>query len=126
MMQPRNIPGFSEVVDWPVEAVRPLRVVNAEQWRREGVPACVVVADSTDLKFIFGFDSLLGRLFYGATLESSEDAAWVRVGSPLESEIFPILEQSVADPRWPWLAKYVDRAKYWSHRSSDNAEPRPT
>ena len=113
-MQPRHIPGFAEVVDWPVRPARPLRVVDAEQWRCQGVPAWVVVADAAGVRFTFGFDSFLGRLFFGADDESSDDAAWVRVGSPLEAEIFPVLDRDAADPRWPWLGKYVERAAQWS------------
>jgi hypothetical protein len=123
-MQARNIPGFAEVVDWPVAPLLPLRVVNAEQWRSEGAPAWVVVNDSAGLQFIFGFDSLLGRLFFGAAEENSEDAAWVRPGSPLEAAIFPVLNRDSSNPQWPWLAAYVDRAAHWSHWSGD-ARPVP-
>ncbi len=109
-MQPRGIPGYAEVADWPTEPTEPLQVVEAEQLRCEGVPAWVVIADARGLRFTFGFDSFLGRLFSGATAEASEDAAWVRVGSPLEAEVYPVLERGAADPRWPWLADYVERA----------------
>ena len=114
VMQPRNIPGFPEVVEWPTRPVRPLRVINAEQWRCEGVPAWVVIADATGAEFVFGFDSLLGRLFYGATHESSDEAAWVRPASPLEADVLPFLRDQGSDPRWPWLTDYVERAVHYS------------
>lgn len=78
------------------------------------MPAWVVIVDDSGQQFLFGFDSFLGRLFYGATHESSEDAAWVRFGSTLEAEVFPILREAAAGPEWPWLARYVERAAHWA------------
>ena len=94
---------------------------NAEQWRCRGAPAWVVINDATGAQFIFGFDSSLGRLFYGATHESSDDAAWVRHGSPLEADVLSFLQKEGTDPRWPWLVDYVDRAIHYSGLSRGHA-----
>ena len=110
-MQPRNIPGFAEVVVWPVQPTRPLRIADGDVWRSGG--AYVLIAEAAGSEFPFGFDSFLGRLFYGSTDERSADAARVRVGSPLAAEVLPLLHSASFNPEWPWLADYVGRAAHW-------------
>ncbi|QOV87910.1 hypothetical protein [Humisphaera borealis] len=112
MADERNIPGFPEMSTWPAHAIRPFQVIDADQWRCGG--SYVSVVDATNECFDIGFDSALGRLFFGATHEREESTAWVRIGSELEVEIFTILELALSDSRWPWLSDVVARAKHWS------------
>ena len=114
----RSIPGFAEIDEWPVTPTPPLSIEQFDCYRDggpRGGTVFVVIADSAQQKYQIFFDRFLGRLCFGATHHEDDGAAFVKVGSPLESSIIDFLDHAIsADPRFADLRDSVQRAKHWS------------
>jgi hypothetical protein len=116
-MSGSQIPGFSEISDWPVKPTPPFTIVDFGAYR-DGGPRCTFYVDLTDSaghKYSFFFERFLGRLCFGTTNDEGEDAAFVRVGSVLERDVLTILETAIdADSKYSQMREFVERAKHWS------------
>lgn len=113
-----QLPGFAEIDKWPEVPQPPLSIKDFGRYRDWGPhqTVYVVLADIGGHEYHFFFDRFLGRLCFGKN-DKDEDAAFVRVGSPLERDILDILDAAIAtDETYAKLRKPVARARHWSHR----------
>ncbi|WP_067831505.1 hypothetical protein [Actinomadura kijaniata] len=88
-----GVPGAPEASTWYVEPRRPLRITKVDIYR-DGGTGTMLVRDAADSRWTFCFDKFLGRLCVGAHT-SDDDAAFVRSGSPLETELFDLMDQEL-------------------------------
>lgn len=88
-----GVPGSPEVSTWHVQPEWPLRITHADIYR-DGGTGLMHVQDATGRQWAFCFDKFLGRLCTGAH-PSDDDAAFVRPGSPLEADLFKLMEETV-------------------------------
>ncbi|MFC5185834.1 hypothetical protein [Actinomadura harenae] len=88
-----GVPGSPEVSTWHVRPEPPLCITEADIYR-DGGTGMMTVRDAVGRKWAFCFDKFLGRLCTGAH-PSGDDAAFVRPGSPLEDDLFDLMEQTV-------------------------------
>lgn len=114
----RSIPGFAEIDEWPITPTPPMSIAQFDRYR-DGGPmggtVFVIIADSAQQRYQIFFDSFLGRLCFGATHHQDDGAAFVKVGSSMESQIIEMLDHCIAaDERFAELRASVQRAKHWS------------
>ncbi|WP_157431287.1 hypothetical protein [Actinomadura hibisca] len=104
-----GVPGSPEVSAWHVEPQRPLRIAEVDIYR-DGGTGMMLVRDAAGSRWPFCFDKFLGRLCVGAHT-SDDDAAFVRSGSRLETELFDLMEQELqqANPRSPVDVELLSR-----------------
>lgn len=88
-----GVPGSPEVSTWHVPPQMPLRITHTDIYR-DGGTGMMTVRDSVDRRWTFCFDTFLGRLCTGAH-PCDDDAAFVRPGSQLETDLFAVMAHTV-------------------------------
>ncbi|TWU50722.1 hypothetical protein Poly51_40150 [Rubripirellula tenax] len=115
------IPGFSEISDWPTPPALPLSL-QSHGFYRDPNPYCTHYVDIVDADgnvFPFFFERFLGRLCYGATNETSDDAAFVTSGSALADDVFAVMTAALENDDLDdadRLRDVMDRGLHWSQR----------
>jgi hypothetical protein len=114
----RSIPCFPELINWPTPPVQPLSVANHGWYRDSGVQGgtyYVDLVDANGVRFPFFFDRFLGRLCYGASYETGDDAAFLRPGSQIELEAFQAIYTIASDsPQYAELLSKIQHARTWT------------
>lgn len=90
-----RIPGFPEISEWPVEPLLPFRICDFGIYR-DPSPHCTLyldLVDSNGLVFNFFFDRFLGRLCFGKIADDDDDAAFIKKGSRIQTDVFDIIEK---------------------------------
>jgi hypothetical protein len=101
--------------DWPIPPVFPVRVSDCGRYRDggpQGGTYFVDLMDSAGNVFPFFFDRFLGRLCYG-THDGTDNAAFIRKGSKLESEAFAAIEAAALSPEFEQLSDRLTHARRW-------------
>ena len=115
------IPGFSEISDWPTPPAFPL-TLKSHGIYRDPNPHCThyfKIADADGRVFPFFFDRFLGRLCYGSTNETGDDAAFVTSGSVLANDVFAVLGSAINNGTTgdaDRLREAMNRGLHWSKR----------
>lgn len=90
-----SLASYAELSDWIVIPVFPVIITHFGRYRDGGPQGGTYYIDLEDAKsnkISFFFDKFLGRLCFGSTTETGEDAAFIKVGSRVEKEAFTLLE----------------------------------
>lgn len=90
-MRDDTIPGRTSVDDWELPPTRPLSVISFGTWRDGWGTQGFVLQDAVGREFAFFFDGHLGRLCSGRGTHLDDDAAFVKKGSPLMSEVLDVI-----------------------------------
>lgn len=88
-----QVPGFTEITEWPVSPSTPLRIGDFGIYR-DPDPHCTMYVDLVDSDgnvFNFFFDRFLGRLCFGK-IDDNQDAAFLKKGSRIQTEAFTIIK----------------------------------
>jgi hypothetical protein len=75
----------------------------------------VDLKDFDDRCIPFFFERFLGRLCYGPSYETGEDAAFLRRGSRIEQEAILLIEDlATKSPQYEELLEKIRHAKVWT------------
>lgn len=112
-----SIPCFAELDDWPITPHQPL-IINSFGRYRDGGPQggtyYVDLKDAVGIYIPFFFDRFLGRLCYGSTYETGDDAAFLKPGSKLEREAFALIEALAAgSAEYSEVLEKLTHARTW-------------
>lgn len=117
MARDSSIPGFPEISDWPALPKPPLRIASHGVYRDGGPRGGTYYVDLQDAKGAlhpFFFDRFLGRLCFGSSYETGDDAAFLKRGSKIETEAFAIID-ALASKRAEFsdVLEHLNHAKNW-------------
>lgn len=117
MTRDTSVPCFAEMVDWPVPLARPVRIKNHGRYRDGGPRGgtyYVDLEDANETYIPFFFDRFLGRLCYGSTYETGDDAAFLKPQSKIEREAFALIEElASASPEFSEVLEHINHARTW-------------
>lgn len=88
----KSIPGYTELSKWPKSPGFPETITGIWLYR-DGGTVGVTITGKNGKDIDFFFDRVLGRLCYGEH-DTKSDAAYIKVGSKLEKEVYSYLEEA--------------------------------
>jgi hypothetical protein len=113
-----SIPGYAELSDWLIPPNYPVRITFFGRFRDggpQGGTYGVELEDAEGNRIPFFFDRFLGRLCYGNTHETGEDAAFIKVGSKFEKEAFALIESlATSSEEYKEIMQKLEQAKIYS------------